>query len=705
MGQVEATDAPGHPGLCRHCGLATAGRGAYCCYGCELAAEIAAEGAKKQVALKASLTFSLLLSMSVMMLSLFLFAEDVYPDATGLEWMRGFYRWASAILATPVVALLGIPLLARSWRALRTGRATMELLVGAGAMAAWGLSMARTLAGKPGVYFDSATSALLLATLGRYLEATARARASRLIGPTLDLAAAPVRVDGEGGASTMVAPATLDVGATFHVPPEATVPVDATVLREVEVHLGALTGTPAPVVLAPGDFVPAGAVPVSGELVARVVRPARESTLERLADLAKSLHERPAAIMRLSDTFAAWLSPVVWALALGTLAVHVAARTTEAGIVASLAVVLAACPCTYGVTTPLVLWLAIRRALELGVCVRGAATLERLAGVSTVAFDKTGTLTSPDLDVLAVDLAAGVSRDEAMALVLGLEDEGRHPVARALARAARREGATAAALVDRRLVVGKGVVARDGAGRRVCVGSAALAREQGAVAEDGARVALARGPEVLATFQVGERPRAEARDALAALAGDRIATVMLTGDRGGPAGALALDLGLDVRAELSPEGKVGALAELGERVAMVGDGLNDAPALAGAASFAMGGGTGLARGMAQVTLLREDLRLVPWTLALARRSMHVARRNLVLSTAYNLLFLGLAAAGALRPVWAGLSMLGASLLTLALSLGVGAFPAPRGVPVQLGAQAHDEDDEARPVAEPAREAA
>jgi Cu2+-exporting ATPase len=680
---------------CRHCGLGAASTGGYCCYGCELAAQIAGEGEQRRSELYGLITFCLLLSMIVMMLSLFLFAEDVYqPTAdAGLVWVRQAYRVASALLSTPVVLLLGAPLLRRS---LRARRFSMDLLVVTGAAAAYGLSIHNMIHGRPGVYFDSATSALVLTTLGRYLEASARARASRVIAPSLQLTGSGVLAEGADGVFQKTLPAAILAGTRLRVEIEETVPVDvraASECGEVEVTLGVLTGAVAPVTVRAGDEIPAGAVVVAGLLRCTALRSARESTLERLAELAKSLKERPSRLQRLGDAFAGALVPLVALLAIGTFALTAARGSLDHAVVTSLAVVLAACPCTYGVATPLVLWLALRKALAHGVCVRNASALEELSAVRAVAFDKTGTLTDPRLAVLAADLTEGVSPGEIAAIVAALEAGSRHPVARALVAWAEENHAASASLTDRRMVVGRGVTGRDAAGRVLQLGALQWLEEAGVTAARptaAARVALSRDGVLLARFAIGEALRPEARETIAALREQGIEASILTGDTAQGTTSIAAALGIEAHSALSPLDKVHRLAARGKSIAMVGDGLNDAPALAGTGpSFAMDGGAGLARGMAQVTLLRPDLRLVPWTVALARRATVIGYQNLIASTVYNLVFLGLAASGALRPVWAGLSMLTSSLLTLASSLRVSSFAAPSGAPPEQ----HLADDE------------
>jgi heavy metal translocating P-type ATPase len=685
-------DARAAAPTCRHCGLGAASTGGYCCYGCELAAQIAGEGEQRRSELYGLITLCLLLSMIVMMLSLFLFAEDVYQPgpSADLAWMRQAYRVASALLSTPVVILLGGPLLRRSLQSFRDRQPSMDLLVATGAAAAYALSIFNLVRGRPGVYFDSATSALVLTTLGRYLEASARARASRVIAPSLQLTSADFLATGDDGIPRRLGASSILAGMRLRVDLEETVPVDLRVAPDsglVEITLGVLTGAATPVIRKPGDEIPAGAVVVAGPLHGIALRGARESTLERLAELARTLKERPSRLQRLGDAFAGALVPLVALLALATFVLAVRRGSLDHAVVTSLAVVLAACPCTYGVATPLVLWLALRKALAHGVCVRNATALEELSAVRAVAFDKTGTLTDPRLAVLRADVTRADDAGEIQALLAALEDGSRHPVALALVAWAAESQSARAPLTDRRIVVGKGVTARDSAGRTLRLGAvqwlvdAGVAVDTSAGVAGSARVALARDSELLASFAIGEALRPEAPEAIHALRALGIEAMILTGDTEGGAAAIAATLGIAAHAALSPMDKVNHLAARGKAIAMVGDGLNDAPALAGTGpSFAMDGGTGLARGMAQVTLLRPDLRLVPWTIALARRSTAIGYQNLIASTVYNLVFLGLAATGTLRPVWAGLSMLTSSLLTLASSLRISAVDGPAGAP-------------------------
>ncbi|MBK6683048.1 MAG: HAD-IC family P-type ATPase [Deltaproteobacteria bacterium] len=664
-----ALEAAAAPASCGHCGLPARSADRYCCYGCELAHEIAAEAEEDHARTRGTLTFSLLLSMTVMMFSLFLYAEDIYDvgEEAGLGWMRTFYRVLSVVLATPVMGLAGFPLLKHAWRRMVQGQLSMSALIALGSFTAYGLSIYSVLTGGSDVYLDSASTSLVLATLGRYLEATARAKASGVIGPSVDAGQKLVRRVGPGPIST-VAPNLLSVGDHVELDPEQVVPADLLLLeRASEVNLAVLTGEADPVTLQVGQVVPAGAVPVHGGLLGEVLRPPRESTTERLGQLAQSLRDRPSRLLAVADTFARWLTPLVWVLALGTFAYWAKTQGLERGVINALAVVLVACPCSYAIATPLVHWLAMRRALASGVLVRNAEVLEKVASAKTIAFDKTGTLTSAELEVVEHQLTPGADEAQVRGWIRALEAGSPHPAARALLVWA--GPGEASAIEDRRFEAGRGVTALSAQSELLSLGPS------GPVGAAG-DVALTRGGVVLATFTLVEHLRPEAKAAIAALKSQGAQVLMLSGDSQARAARIAEALGIEFRGELSPEMKVLALESLGDGAVIVGDGINDAPAIAGTTSFAMMGATGLSRGLAQVNLQTEDLRLIPWTIELGRRSSKLILWLLYASTLYNGVFLVLAMIGTLRPVWAGLSMLLSSFLILATASSVSTWPGP-----------------------------
>ena len=647
---------------CAQCGLPVAQGDRYCCFGCELCHRIRAEAREDHAILLGRLSFTLVLAMIVMMLALFLYAEDVF-DASGdteMAWLRSVYRWASFVLATPVMALAGGPLARAAMAHIRSKRLSMDALIVLGAFAAYVLSVDALLRGRHALYFDSASAAVVLATFGRWLEATARTKASRALGPLLEVARGVVRRRTVAEATEPVAPHLIEPGMHIELDAGQVVPVDLALDQErAEFDLAVLTGESRPMALTMGQTVPAGAVPLSPLVRGTALRASRDSALERLANLARAFSENRSPTLAWADRFASTLTPVVGLVAAATVVGWTYHQSLESGIVAGLAVVLAACPCSYAIASPLVHWLMLRTAFQRGVLIRGADALEELARIHTVAFDKTGTLTRSERSVVEERISESTDRREVMALVRSLEVGNSHPVARALLEHAG-EGAQAR-LSNRRFVVGVGVEASDEAGRTVAISSGT----------DGA-IALTRDGKVVAAFDIDEQIRPEAREATEMLRRDGKRLLLLSGDAEGRVDRVARELELEASARLTPQDKVRRIDALGQGVAMVGDGINDAPALASKkASFTLGESTQLAKGLAHVTLLQPDLRLVPWTLALARRGARLVKLLLVSSTVYNVVFVGLAARGALKPVWAGVSMMLSSLLAVGVAVSVG----------------------------------
>jgi heavy metal translocating P-type ATPase len=612
------------------------------------------------------LSFTLVLSMAVMMLALFLYAEDVFGMAgeTEMAWLRSAYRWASLVLTTPILFLCGRPLLRAAWASLRSGRVSMEALILLGSLAAYGLSASAVFRGKSGVYFDSAAAALVLVTLGRYLEATARTKASQSLGPLVEVSRETVTVLDPEGARRLGA-AELAPGMRIHLDAHAICPVDMTLEEEsAEVDLAVLTGEPHPVALRRGDTVPAGAVAGAAALIGIALKSSSDSTLERLSQLAKSLTQKRTGVLRWADRFAAALTPIVWLVAGGAFWWGMRSVSAAEGTVRALAVVLAACPCSYAIASPLVHWLSLRKAFSQGVLIRSPEATEALARTRIVAFDKTGTLTRPSPSVSAEHLAEGVSAAEVSAYVLALEEGTHHPIGRALVDHAEKWRDIAGkplALRGRRSIPGRGVTAVDPTGETLFLG-----------ANTGGHIELTRNGIPLAKLEVAEALRPEALEAVMKLRALGVRSVLISGDHASRVEPVARALSIPWHAGASPALKQKLLEELGPEAAMVGDGINDAPALAARmTSFSLGGAAPLAKGLAQVTLLDGDLRHVPWTIALARQSVRRVKGLLTGSTSYNLVFVSLAATGALRPVWAGLSMLVSSLVALAYAAAAG----------------------------------
>ena len=650
---------------CRHCGLPASEGNSFCCFGCELCHRIGVEARDDQARLLGRLSFTLVLSMIVMMLALFLYAEDVFDVSNDVEmaWLRDGYRWASLVLATPVMILAGGPLARSALTQLARRRLSMDALIVLGATAAYGLSVDALRRGRHGIYFDSATAAVVLATFGRWLEATAKSKASRALGPLLEVARGTVRCRAPDGGSVLRSAHEIEAGMQIELDAGQVVPVDLRLDQDAaEFDLAILSGESRPAALAQGQVVPAGAVTVTPIVRGTALRPARDSALERLAGLARSLGESRSPTLAWADRFAAALTPAVALVSAATVLVWTYADSLEKGVVAGLSVALAACPCSYAIASPLAHWIMLKGAFARGVLIRNPEALEELARIRTVAFDKTGTLTRPDLLVTGERLLGGADRTEVLALVRALEEGNPHPIGRALFAYAdaRTVGQPELLLTERRFVAGRGVEARDELGREVALRAGA-----------DASIVLEREGTVLAALALDEQILPEARGAIDALRADGVRVVLLSGDAEERVVAVGRALGIEAWARLDPAAKVERLATLGH-AAMVGDGVNDAPVLAArTASFTLGDAALLARGVAQITLLQPDLGLVPFTLALARRGTRLVKRLLFASTAYNLIFVGLAARGALKPVWAGLSMMITSLIAIAFAATAG----------------------------------
>lgn len=628
----------------------------------------------------ARLVLSAFLSMGVMVCSLALYGEawgehvgaDVSSDAA--QAMRGLYRLAALALTAPVVWILGVPLADAVVRMRRWLSA--EALVVCGVAAAFGVSTWNAFSNRGEVYFETTAMVLVLVTLGRWIEARAKETArERLLGllPDREGPVVRLRVTGASAAEEEeVDVEALAVGDLVRVRPGAVVPADG-VVRAGRAFLdaSALTGESTPRAVGPGDAVHAGVSPLDGALELEVTATGSARLFARVeALLSESLASR-APSARLADRVAAWLLPIVLILAVATVAFQVPRLGLEEALFAGLAVVLISCPCALGIATPLAFWVALGEAWRRGALVRGAETLEALAGTKRVFFDKTGTLADDVLVLDRVELAddrpaqpALDSPDDALLLAAALERDSEHPIGRALRTAAEALGDSrggrnhGTSLEGLRSLPGRGVEGLVD-GRRL-----RLTRDPDASAEDEAtrirlEVLQPRSEEarLLARFGLQGRPREEAADVVRALKLQGLEACVLTGDAEGPALALGRQIDLPVEFGLTPEDKLLRVSRAGEGSVFVGDGLNDTAALA-AASVGVSVSSGVGRSLeaASVNLLRPGLAPLPDLIRLARRALTVARINLLWAFGYNALGLTFAATGRLSPIFAASAM-------------------------------------------------
>jgi Cu+-exporting ATPase len=584
--------------------------------------------------------------------------------------------WLQLALSTPVVLWAGWPLVARAWTSLLTRRLNMFTLIGLGNGAAYLYSVAATLApaaipasfrdhhGAVPVYFEAAAVITVLVLLGQVLELSARRRTGGAIRALLDLAPPTARVVRSDGSEADIPLDHVAIGDRLRVRPGEKVPVDGVVVAgESTVDESMLTGEAIPVAKAAGAGVTGGTVNGTGTLELRAERVGTDTLLARIVQTVAAAQRSRAPIQRLADTVAAWFVPAVVAVAVVTFAAWAALgpepRLANA-LVNAVAVLIIACPCALGLATPMSVMVGLGRGARAGILVRNAEELELLEKVDTVVVDKTGTLTEGRPAVTAVAPERGWSEDEVLRLAAALERGSEHPLAGAILAAARDRGIEPPRATGFRAHPGLGLTG-EADGRRLVLGTVDLLRREGVAAParaeltagGGSAVALAVDGGLAGFIVVADTMKASTPDAIAALHAAGVRVVIATGDSRATAEAVGRALGIDaVEAGLLPEAKgelVKRLRAEGRVVAMAGDGINDAPALALAdVGIAMGTGAGVAIESAGVTLVKGDLAGIARARALSRATMRNIRQNLAWAFAYNLLGVPIAA-GALYP--------------------------------------------------------
>ncbi|TVR10848.1 MAG: copper-translocating P-type ATPase [Salinarimonadaceae bacterium] len=608
----------------------------------------------------------------------------------GEHWMLP--GWIQLLLATPVQFWLGARFYVASWRAVKAGAGNMDLLVAIGTSAAYFLSlyMLLTQGGghhEPDYYFEASAVIISLVLLGKLLETRAKRRAADAVRALSALRPNTATVRREGGDETLPL-ADVRVGDMVVVRPGERLAVDGSIFEgESEIDESMVTGESLPVRRAEGDRVVGGSINGSGALLVETTAIGAETTLARIARLVEGAQASKAPIQRLVDKVAAVFVPIVVVFAAATLATWWALTgDTEHAIIIAVSVLVIACPCALGLATPTALMAGTGAAASAGVLIRDAEMLERATTIRAIAFDKTGTLTLGRPTLARFETLDGED-DALLSIVAAIQSEGEHPLARAVVEAARERGLEVPRARSVRAVPGRGIEGEvDGA--RIAVGSARfmadLGLSLGAFSEK-AIAEAARGrsvsfvarmgdaPRLVGLASFADAPRPSAREAVALLEGAGIRTVMLTGDNEAAARAVAGEVGVsEVRAEVAPEDKARIVGELRARhgmVAMVGDGVNDAPALAAAdLGIAMGSGTDVAMEAAGVTLMRSDPLAVVDALDIARRTHAKIRQNLFWAFIYNTLGIPIAAMGLLDPIVAGAAMAFSSVSVVANAL-------------------------------------
>lgn len=614
-------------------------------------------------------------------------------------WQFPGWQWLSLLLTAPVVLWGGWPFHRATFANLRHGALTMDTLITMGTLAAFGWSLWALLFGSAGrwgirhevvligpvhdatslVYFEVAAAVTVFLLLGRYIEQRSRRAAGAALRALGELTVPEAElVDGR-----TVPMEALRAGDVFVTRPGATVATDGTVVDgRADVDESMLTGEAVPVAVVPGSSVTGGTIVHGGALRVRADAVGADTRLARIARLVENAQMGKSRVQRLADRISAVFVPIVIGLAVLTLVGWILAGGSVAeGFVAAVAVLIIACPCALGLATPVAILVGTGRGAQLGILVTGPDALENAQRIDTVVLDKTGTVTTGRMRVRRAVVATGVDEVRARRVAAALEAGSEHPVARALATADAPDAAGFAA------VPGRGVVG-EVEGVRAFAGNAALAADAGADLPLELAVALEEsiGTNVVvgwagddgrmhaaAVFELEDAVREDAAEAVAELSGRGMRVVLLTGDAEPVARRVAAEVGIgEVRAQVGPEGKLAAITQLrteGHRVAMVGDGVNDAAALAASdLGIAMGAGTDAARHAGDITLTGSRLTQVGTALSLSRRVMSVIRGNLFWAFAYNVAALPLAASGLLNPMIAGAAMAFSSLFVVLNSL-------------------------------------
>jgi Cu+-exporting ATPase len=652
----------------------------------------------------------------VTVLTLPVIAMSMVPALQFRAW-----QWLALTLAAPVVLWGAFPFHRAAWKNLRNGAATMDTLISLGTLAALAWSLYALFLGGAGelgmthpfeltiarsdgadnIYLEAAAGVTMFILAGRYLEARSKRASGAALRALLQLGVKDVAVL-RGGQEVRIPVAQLAVGDRFVVRPGEKIATDGSVVDgSSAVDASMLTGESVPVEVGVGDAVTGATVNAGGRLVVQATRVGADTQLAQMARLVEDAQNGKAQVQRLADRISGVFVPVVIALSVAALGFWIGTgQGLQGAFTAAVAVLIIACPCALGLATPTALMVGTGRGAQLGILIKGPEALERTTGIDTVLLDKTGTVTTGAMTLTGVVPAAGVDELELLRLAGALEAGSEHPIARAIATGARERTGELPAVEGFTNLEGLGVsglVTVDGTGHAVLVGRARLLADwsqplppelvraqAGAEADGHTAVAVAWDGRARGVLTVADRVKPTSAAAVRQFRDLGLVPVLLTGDNRAVAEAVAREVGIDVGpdtviSEVLPADKIAVVERLqaaGQRVAMVGDGVNDAAALAQAdLGLAMGTGTDVAIEASDLTLVRGDLRVAADAIRLSRRTLGIIRGNLFWAFGYNVAAIPLAMAGLLNPMIAGAAMAFSSVFVVTNSLRLRTFRA------------------------------
>jgi Cu+-exporting ATPase len=676
--------------FCYQCGLPISNRPvlhqvsgkevSFCCYGCLLTNGITGEKGEEGEALWILLRLGIgaFFAMNIMILS---FTDYLYPFDGNAATIISYIEM---LLSMPVMLLLGVPILKNSLRWISNFSVSMDVLIVIGTFSAFMLSTFSTLKGEDRVYFDTSSMILVLVTVGRLLEANSKAQASNAIKDLLELSPKEAIVMRDGK-EERISIESIRKDDLIRVTPGETLPADGEVIEgETSVDESMLTGESKPVFKEKGSEVLSGSTNVDGMLIFRVTNVGEEMFFSRFVTLLEEARKVRAPIERLADRISSIFIPLAIIISALTFLFWFHQSGIDTAIMNSLSVLLISCPCALGIATPMAIWVAMGRMARQGIVVRTGETMEKLAQISGLYFDKTGTITEGSLNVSSIFINpdSRLKESEVIPMIASIESSSEHPLGKSFVKFAKENGYMVPMATEFKAYAGMGAQGKVNR-RMLYTGSEKFILKMGLtlskVIVDQKEVAESQGKsivffgwdnEVMGLIRFSEELREGVFDGISDIKNQEIDVVMITGDNKCAGEAIASSIGVKTKTDLLPEEKIREIKSYSKGLcAMVGDGINDAPALIAAdIGIAMGCSTDITRQSADISLLGNDIRKIAWSLRLARKTIKTIRENLTWAFCYNVIGIGLAVTGILKPIVAAVIMIISSLVVLGNSL-------------------------------------